>query len=135
MNVKATTICQNCGQEFAEHKYVPDSITQYKCPHPHVECTYGFFHGGDPRRFSPDYECCTQQEIELHKQACQLWDELEDSGQTPTPENCKSGWIYDQTTGERIGHVLKSKYGIGIYSVEFDQFFDELDMDYEDDEN
>ena len=75
---------------------------------------YGFFHGGDPRDFSPDAESCSEDEISRHRQACQLWDEAESRGETPTPEKCESGWIYDENN-QPVMHVLRSSYGIGTY--------------------
>lgn len=35
---------------------------------------YGFFCGGDPRRFSPDPECSTAEEQEAHRLACEAWE-------------------------------------------------------------
>lgn len=37
------------------------------------ELHYGFFLGGDPRDFSPDPECSTEQERAAHKAACDEW--------------------------------------------------------------
>ena len=82
-----------------------------------MEVIYGFFHGGDPRNFYPDYECCSPKEISDHKAACELWDQAEARGEEPTPEACQSGWHTDPETGARY-HVLKSPYGIGTYTIE-----------------
>lgn len=87
------------------------------------EMIYGFFHGGDPRQFRPDIECCDQREIDNHAAACKLWNEAEARGEKPTPETCQSGWTYD-ADGKPIMHVLKSPYGIGTYYVD-----DEADED------
>ena len=38
----------------------------------HVEAIYGFYHGQDPRTFSPDQESCTPEEVEAHKLAIVL---------------------------------------------------------------
>ena len=35
---------------------------------------YGFFPGGDPRAFTPDEECCSSEELENHRLACEAWD-------------------------------------------------------------
>jgi hypothetical protein len=35
---------------------------------------YGHYLGGDPRHFTPDPECSTDQERAAHKAACELWD-------------------------------------------------------------
>ena len=118
--IEATTQCKNCGDEFANHMYVEGDA--WKCPKPHVEFGYGFFAGGDPRQFHPDYESCSADEITNHKSACVLWDAAEARGETPTPEACPSGWVHDGA-GNRIAHVLRAPYGIGGYSYEFDQYF------------
>lgn len=75
---------------------------------------YGFFHGGDPRDFRPDAECCSARELEAHAAACKLWNESMARGIKPTPEACQSGWrtLEDGT----LIHVLASPYGIGTYS-------------------
>lgn len=86
LDVKATDQCDNCGREFADHVYVPESLTDYRCPVPHQESGYGGFCGGDPRKFHPDGEVCTPEEIENHRKACALWDDAEDRGAQPTPE-------------------------------------------------
>lgn len=79
---------------------------------------YGFFCGGDPRKFHPDTDC-TAAEIERHARACALWNEAEARGETPTPEACPSGWEYD-AAGKPIGHVLRAPYGIGVYQYDDD---------------
>ena len=79
----------------------------------HTEMIYGFFHGGDPRKFHPDGESNSPQELADHTAACKLWDEAEARGETPTPESCPSGWNADRTI-----HVLRSKYGLGLTECE-----------------
>ena len=81
------------------------------------DSSYGFFHGGDPRNFHPDSEGVTDTERENHRKACQLWNEAEARGETPTPEECPSGWIRD-AEGKPIMHVLRAPYGIGVTSEE-----------------
>ena len=125
MDVKADDKCANCFRDFADHEYEKDSINEYRCPVPHQESSYGYFHGGDPRKFHPDHEDCSEQEIASHKAACALWDEAEARGETPTPEKCPSGWIRNDK-GEAIAHVLRSPYGIGCYTFEFDQYWEPL---------
>ncbi len=126
MDVKATDLCSNCFAEFADHNYVKDSITQYRCPHDRQECMYGFFTGGDPRNFHPDGESCTQDELKNHKAACDLWNEMEAEGKEPTPEECPSGWT--QLNGAKV-HVLRAPYGIGMQSYFEPQFFEKMDAD------
>mgnify|MGYP000367032144 CR=1 FL=1 len=128
LDVTAEIRCGNCGAEFADHNYVKDSIDKYVCPHSHVECGYGYFKGGDPRKFSPDGDACSPDEISNHKASCDLWNDMESKGKTPSPEDCPSGWIYD-TDGKTVAHVLVAPYGIGVYSVEFEQYFDARDFD------
>lgn len=45
------------------------------------DATYGYYHGGDPRDFTPDEEVCTPEEIASHRAACEAWDR----GETPDP--------------------------------------------------
>ena len=82
-----------------------------------TEMGYGFFCGGDPRKFWPDGESCSEKEIDNHKAACKLWDEAEARGETPTPEACPSGWVYDKD-GKPVMHVLRTPYGIGTYEYD-----------------
>jgi hypothetical protein len=132
--VKATDKCRNCGDEFANHNYVPESLTVYKCRWPHVEHGYGFFCGGDPRKFYPDGEDCTAEELSNHRKARLLWDEAEARGEIPTPEACPSGWVYDES-GKPIAHVLRTPYGIGGYSFEYEQYWEPSEpSEYEPDE-
>ena len=125
-----TTRCRNCGAEFADHAYVPDSIDEYKCPHAVCEGHYGYFTGGDPRDFHPDYECCSPDELENHRRACELWNDAESRGETPEPEKCPSGWIYADD-GTPICHVLRAPYGIGMVTVTFETTFEAVEVDEE----
>lgn len=128
MDIKADDICANCYREFADHNYLKDSIDLYECPVPGVDTGYGGFKGGDPRLFHPDHEMCSAKELENHKAACELWDEAELRGKIPEPEECPSGWIYNDE-GERIAHVLRSQYGIGVYQIQYQQFWSPLEQD------
>ena len=104
---RADDQCKNCGDEFANHQYVKDSITQYRCPHPHQESGYGYgYRGLNPHQYVPDHECCTPEEIQRWKDACEMVDRGE------------------QYTG---GY----SWGIGCYTIEFDQFFEPREHDYE----
>ena len=70
---RATDQCQNCGDEFANHEYVRDSITQYKCPVPNQDSSYGYgYRNINPNQYFPDYECCTPEEIQRWKDACTI---------------------------------------------------------------
>lgn len=127
MNVKATDRCANCGEEFAEHNYIKDSISDYECPQPHVDYGYGYFHGGDPRHFHPDHECCTPEEIDRHSEACKEAERLEAGRNLP----CPSGWV--QTEAGRY-HVLRAPFGIGVYAYETPQVFEAADEQEVDDD-
>ena len=76
----------------------------------HVEAIYGFYHGQDPRTFSPDQESCTPEEVEAHKLAC---------------ESAERGecWQGDDSGCSHRGNVkiLKSSFGIGVYHVVMDE--------------
>lgn len=122
-NVTDTTICKNCWREFADHNYVPNSLDVYECPNPQQETCYGFFHGGDPRKFHPDYEECSHLEILRWKEACKQADELESKRNLP----CPSGWERDKDGSPM--HVLRSPFGIGTYTVEYASTFAPLESD------
>lgn len=132
-DIRATDRCRWCGDEFANHNYIKNSIDQYACPHPLQESGYGFFCGGDPRKFFPDGEGCDPKELENHRRACKLWDEAEARGETPEPEKCPSGWVYDEQ-GKAIAHVLRSPYGIGTYVIDIATTFELLEHDEESDD-
>lgn len=81
--------------------------------------SYGYFHGGDPRTFTPDAESCTNDEMEKWKTDCKKWDEGE---RAPTPSSCafntepialpnKEGEIVTHAPGEVI--LTRSFYGVG----------------------
>lgn len=121
MSIDADHPCANCGRAFADHDYVTDSIVTYKCPVPHIESGYGFFAGGDPRNFHPDYECCSEEEIANHQRACE---EAARLGNVNL--NCPSGW---EQVGDAVVHVLRSPFGVGVYTVEFEQYFEPADIE------
>lgn len=114
MDVQATDRCSNCHCEFADHNYVKNSIDKYQCPHPIQEWGYGHYKGGDPRKFCPDYECCTPQEIERYKSDCDAWDKADLNG-TPHPTEGRCG-------------CCNGTYGIGGYVMEFESFFEKADV-------
>jgi len=126
--VSADTPCVNCGRDFADHTYVKDSLSTYVCPVKQSESCYGFYTGGDPRKFFPDQEDCTPTEIENHRTACRLWDEAEARGETPEPDKCPSGFVFDDD-GKCVGHVLRAPYGIGMQLYEFETEFEALELE------
>lgn len=77
------------------------------------EICYGFFPGGDPRRFTPDLECCTPEEVVRWKEDCDSWD----SGDRVTV--AVSGVVAPGI------HVTRSAYGLGTYFIQMEDFDDE----------
>lgn len=73
---------------------------------------YGFFCGGDPRRFTPDPECSTEQERAKWKADCEAWERGE---QVDTSGNV-GRWT------DRNTHIQPKGYGLGTYTYE-DSFF------------
>lgn len=76
----------------------------------HKESSYGFFHGGDPRDFSPDGENNTDEEKAAHDEACKAFDEADKKGEPLPLMRCASG---PSPCG---GHVLRSQFGLGVSS-------------------
>lgn len=105
MRVRATDQCHNCGDEFANHIYVKDSITQYKCKTPGQESGYGQFPGGDPNKFFPDPECSTSAEFARWQDAC--------------------------AAGKPLARFSGPGFGVGVYVIEYEQFFKPREHDYE----
>ena len=77
---------------------------------------YGFFCGGDPRKFHPDPECSTEAERAKHKADCEAWDR----GEMPNVNDKAPHFRTDANGG--VMHVVPSGYGLGSYD----------DDDYED---
>lgn len=97
--------CKNCGQDFSEHHDAEDG---WLCPYEYqMDSVYGSFCGGDPRNFSPDYECSTPQELENHRKACE---EAEIAANPNLP--CPSGW--ERLPDGTICHVLRCPFGLGV---------------------
>ena len=112
LDVKATDRCSNCRVEFADHNY--DSKRDlYVCPYPHQETGYGGFKGGNPNDFSPDRECCHQEEIAAWRAACDKWNDGDE-----TPLRCHP--CRDENGISGAGW----KFGIGVYVIEFEQTWD-----------
>lgn len=80
---------------------------------------YGFYNGGDPRRFTPDEECSTEAERELHRKHCEAWEK----GERPTVKVSGIEWTEAMTSTGRDGKpkthpagyklVDRSAYGLG----------------------
>ena len=73
----------------------------------HRESTYGYYLGGDPRKFTPDEECNTPEEIEAWKAACEAWER----GEKVDPGGACQ-WV------PGLGHVTVTRYGLGITEFE-----------------
>jgi len=92
----------------------------------HQKSGYGYYPGGDPRNFFPDYECCLPAEIERHRAACEAWDR----GETPDPggphisrdakpEHPESVMAVVEGS-DGAGHQTVAHYGMGTYTFEWD---------------
>jgi hypothetical protein len=89
----------------------------------HEDVGYGYYPGGDPRNFSPDPECSTDEERAKHKAACEAWDR----GETPDPggphipigKPLPEGANVD-AVNTYCGHVTVAHYGLGEYTMEWD---------------
>lgn len=122
--MKADAKCRWCHRDFADHDYIPNSIDQYKCPVNQQENCYGYFTGGDPRDFHPDYEDSTPEEIANWKRACEEANRIEASRNLP----CPSGWIVDEKR-KLIAHVLNAPFGIGVCTIEIETVFEAMEME------
>lgn len=82
-----------------------------------IHTVYGFFHGGDPRTFSPDVECCSDAEMVRWKAACDAWDDAQASGLSMQPEvgSCESVYGPD---GQLQAHFIFSHFGIGVSTLD-----------------
>lgn len=72
--------CQFCEQEITDPKSSYGSIYEPLCMKCHFELqeemsepVYGLYIGGDPRKFSPDVECSTSEEMALYWAICHEW--------------------------------------------------------------
>ena len=80
---------------------------------PHVG--YGGFHGGDPRNFTPDPECSTEEERAAHRAACGRWDRGEAKEPEPDTHSIHAG-----EDGSFL-HVALAGYGLGTYVLHDEQ--------------
>ena len=79
--------------------------------HESEQSSYGHFHGGDPRRFSPDPECSTEAEREAHRLACEQWNA---GKQEPLPGP-------HEPLPDGMGWLTKSGFGLGVTTFEDEQ--------------
>jgi hypothetical protein len=113
--------CANCGRDFADHNYVAGSIDEYTCPQPQQETVYGYFTGGDPRDFHPDFEDSTPEEIANWRAACIEANKLAVSRNLP----CPSGW--ERLPDGSVAHVLRAPFGIGVSTISIESSFEPVD--------
>lgn len=73
---------------------------------------YGNFHGGDPRDFTPDPECLTEQEQANHRAACEAWSR----GEQTQHKGCE--WVSPDM------HVMRTPFGLGSYVIRNEQAAD-----------
>jgi hypothetical protein len=74
---------------------------------------YGHFHGGDPRAFRPDRECCTPEEIAVWEAACAAWNR----GEQVEPAVVSGHYVPEPGV---VMHISGSSYGIGVYEWDCD---------------
>jgi len=74
------------------------------------ESGYGYYHGGDPRKFYPDFESCTPEEIAAHKKACEEWTESENAAKPSLDAPLPGGWLAPNLP------VTVARFGIGWYT-------------------
>lgn len=79
----------------------------------HTHGMYGFFPGGDPRRFSPDRDGQSEEEAKAHAEACQRWNDAEKAGQQAAPE--AGSCIH---AGPVI--LTLARFGLGVYEYDCD---------------
>lgn len=72
--------------------------------------SYGAFPGGDPRAFSPDPECSTEEERAAHKRDC---DAMDAGGQALMPP----AHSWERLPNGGVAHVARAGYGLGTYSL------------------
>lgn len=73
------------------------------------EWMYGFFGGGDPRDFTPDYEVCSEDEIARWKADVAL---AEAGNAVVAPP---AGETVRDKDGNFVMHILAPRYGLGVY--------------------
>ncbi len=92
--------CIICNKNREEHNEKLD------CPEYTI---YGYYTGTDPRKFQPDKESCSEEEIQNWLKCCELWNDLESKGVDPTkslkPTSIGIG-TYTAESGTKYTEVL-----------------------------
>lgn len=78
----------------------------------HHESSYGYYLGGDPRKFTPDEEMSTPGEIEAWKRACEAW------GRGEKPDPGGPHIPLENGDGVCVGHLTLAHYGLGVTEFE-----------------
>ena len=74
------------------------------------QSVYGFPCVSDPNDFSPDYECCSPDEIAAHKRAVATFG-------TPEYQPNRGCATEHDADGRLVRHVLRTSWGIGVNSI------------------
>lgn len=111
-------LCIWCSQPEESHKPFDEEIGGRQCLVDAEIETYGFFHGGDPRDFTPDADECSPEEIANWERDCTKWNETEQT----EPEPCPSYW--KEIEPGTVAHVLVTPYGIGSYKTTMETIFE-----------
>lgn len=88
---------------------------------------YGHYCGGDPRRFSPDVEECSPEEIAAHRAACEAWERGERPNIPKACEPLRDDISFTNEKGEQetikagTGLALYAPFGIGVQTYIDDQ--------------
>jgi hypothetical protein len=93
-----------------------------------TDAHYGHFHGGDPRSFFPDAECCTPDEMAAHQAAC----EAAERGEPSTAVPHRHAIEVVERDGEQVVGVASypGSFGFGTTTVdhpEIQQALDKID--------
>lgn len=75
------------------------------------DAVYGGCHVDDPRMFTPDHECSTEEERRNHEAACTAFAEAEARGEKPVFGDTHERY-YDYA-GKLILHIARNPYGLG----------------------
>jgi len=93
-----------------------------------TDAHYGHFHGGDPRSFFPDAECCTPDEMAAHRAACEAANRGEPSAAVPHRHDIE----VLERDGEQVVGVAShpGSFGLGTTTMsdpEIQQALDKID--------
>jgi len=78
-----------------------------------THCGYGAFPGGDPRNFTPDPECSTDEEREAHRRACIIW-----AAHGALPPMDPDHLLLTDPEGRLLIHIARCRFGLGTYQFD-----------------